>query len=124
MSVADKWTQAFFNAVCPRTAGFFQCGFSRPGGTDFIALPYLMWIGGGSQSTAGGIKVNALRLVVLNLVAVLRGTERVEWFGRELSYDSSDVPMLRVVMSFGVYCSCLSSSSVSWSRTIIVCDYL
>lgn len=22
MSVADKWTQAFFNATCPRTAGF------------------------------------------------------------------------------------------------------
>ena len=25
MSVADKWTQAFFNATCPRTAGFQQC---------------------------------------------------------------------------------------------------
>jgi len=22
MSIADKWTQAFFNATCPRTAGF------------------------------------------------------------------------------------------------------
>mgnify|MGYP002509054589 CR=1 FL=1 len=22
MPVADKWTQAFFNATCPRTAGF------------------------------------------------------------------------------------------------------
>ena len=42
-----------------------------------------MWVGGGSQSTAGGIKVNAFAVVVLNLVAVLRGTERVEVFGRE-----------------------------------------
>ena len=71
MSVADKWTQAFFN-------------------------------GGGSQSTAGGIKVNAFAVVVLNLVAVLRGTERVEVFGRELSHDSIRRSNATVVMSFGV----------------------
>lgn len=62
----------------------------------------LMWIGGGSQSTAGGIKVNAFAVVVLNLVAVLRGTERVEVFGRELSYDSIRRSNATVVMSFGV----------------------
>lgn len=61
-----------------------------------------MWIGGGSQSTAGGIKVNAFAVVVLNLVAVLRGTERVEVFGRELSHDSIRRSNATVVMSFGV----------------------
>ena len=62
----------------------------------------LMWIGGGSQSTAGGIKVNAFAVVVLNLVAVLHGTERVEVFGRELSHDSIRRSNATVVMSFGV----------------------
>ena len=33
---------------------------------------FLMRVGGGSQSTAGGIKGNAFAVVVLNLVAVLR----------------------------------------------------
>ena len=61
-----------------------------------------MWVGGGSQSTAGGIKVNAFAVVVLNLVAVLRGTERVEVFGRELSHDSIRRSNATVVMSFGV----------------------
>ena len=69
MSVADKWTQAFFNAACPRTAGF------------------------SSVDLAG---------LVLNLVAVLRGTERVEVFGRELSHDSIRRSNATVVMSFGV----------------------
>ena len=32
---------------------------------------FLMWVGGGSQSTAGGVKVNAFAVVVLNLVAGL-----------------------------------------------------
>ena len=88
MPVADKWTQAFFNAVCPRTAGFSSVDLAGLGVQTLLLYLILMWIGGGSQSTAGGIKVNAFAVVVLNLVAVLRGTERVEVFGRELSYDS------------------------------------
>ena len=43
-----------------------------------------------------------LLVVVLNLVAVLRGTERVEVFGRELSYDSIRRSNATVVMSLGV----------------------
>ena len=40
--------------------------------------------------------------MVLNLVAVVRGTERVEVFGRELSQDSIRRANATVVMSFGV----------------------
>ena len=88
MSVADKWTQSFFNAVCPRTAGFTSVDLTTLGVQTILVYTFLMWVGGSAQSTAGGIKVNAFAVVVLNLVAVLRGTERVEVFGRELSYDS------------------------------------
>ena len=102
MSVADKWTQAFFNASCPRTAGFSSVDLAGLSVQTLLIYLILMWIGGGSQSTAGGIKVNAFAVVVLNLVAVLRGTERVEVFGRELSYDSIRRSNATVVMSFGI----------------------
>ncbi|WP_279114263.1 potassium transporter TrkG, partial [Bacteroides acidifaciens] len=102
MPVADKWTQAFFNAVCPRTAGFNSVDLAGLGVQTLLIYLFLMWVGGGSQSTAGGIKVNAFAVVVLNLVAVLRGTERVEVFGRELSHDSIRRSNATVVMSFGV----------------------
>lgn len=102
MSVADKWTQAFFNAFCPRTAGFSSVDLAGLSVQTLLIYLILMWIGGGSQSTAGGIKVNAFAVVVLNLVAVLRGTERVEVFGRELSYDSIRRSNATVVMSFGI----------------------
>ena len=102
MSVADKWTQAFFNASCPRTAGFSSVDLAGLSVQTLLIYLILMWIGGGSQSTAGGIKVYAFAVVVLNLVAVLRGTERVEVFGRELSYDSIRRSNATVVMSFGV----------------------
>ena len=74
MSVADKWTQAFFNATCPRTAGFTS--------VDLAGL--------------------GVQTLLIYLVAVLRGTERVEVFGRELSHDSIRRSNATVVMSFGV----------------------
>lgn len=102
MSVADKWTQAFFNATCPRTAGFTSVDLTTFSVQSLLIYLFLMWIGGAAQSTAGGVKVNAFAVVVLNLVAVIRGTERVEVFGRELSSDSIRRSNATVVMSIGV----------------------
>jgi len=96
MSVADKWTQAFFNATCPRTAGFSSVDLTSLSVQTILIYIFLMWIGGAAQSTAGGVKVNAFAVVVLNLIAVLRGTERVEVF------DSIRRSNATVVMSLGV----------------------
>lgn len=61
MPVADKWTQAFFNATCPRTAGFSSVDLASLSVQTLLVYLFLMWVGGGSQSTAGGVKVNALQ---------------------------------------------------------------
>ena len=45
-------------------------------------------IGGGTQSTAGGVKVNVFAVVMLNLRAILIGADKVNIFNRELSHDS------------------------------------
>lgn len=88
MSPTDKFVQAFFNATCPRTAGFSSVGMTTFSVQTILLMLVLMVIGGAAQSTAGGIKVNAFAVIVMNLWAVLRGGKRVEVFGRELSSDS------------------------------------
>lgn len=88
MSPEDKIVQSFFNATCPRTAGFTSIGLTSFSVQTLLLMIFLMFVGGAAQSTAGGIKVNAFSVVVLNLRAVLRGSERVEVFGRELSPES------------------------------------
>lgn len=102
MSLSDKWTQAFFNATCPRTAGFSSVDLGTLTVQSVMLYILLMWIGGAAQSTAGGVKVNAFAIASLNLLAVLRGRERLEIFGRELSYDSIRRSNAAVVVSLGL----------------------
>jgi len=84
----EKMVQAFFNAVSPRTAGFISVNLGNMCIQSIIIYTVLMWIGGASQSTAGGIKVNAFAVAVLNMRSIIRGTTRVDYAGRELSLDS------------------------------------
>ena len=88
LTVSDKLVQAFFNATCPRTAGFTSISLPSFSVQSLLLMLALMFIGGAAQSTAGGIKVNAFAVIVLNLLAVLRGKKRVEIFNRQLSTDS------------------------------------
>lgn len=88
MDVGEKLTHAFFNSVCPRTAGFTSVNLHNMGIQTIIIYIILMWIGGSSQSTAGGIKVNAFAVAMLNIRAIIHGTTRVEFGNRELSLDS------------------------------------
>ena len=100
MSVWQKITHAFFNAVCPRTAGFNSVDLTTLSVQSLLVYMLLMWIGGSSQSTAGGIKVNAFAASFLNLVSVLRGKDRMEIGGREISYDSIRRSNATVLLSF------------------------
>ncbi len=88
MGVMDKWVHSFFNAACPRTAGFSSVPISSFGMQTLLILMLLMVIGGGTQSTAGGLKVNVFAVVMLNLRAIIFGEDKVTVFNRELSHDS------------------------------------
>mgnify|MGYP002541948503 CR=1 FL=1 len=108
MGVQDKLVQSFFNATCPRTAGFTSVSLTSCTVQTLLLMVILMFIGGAAQSTAGGIKVNAFAVIVLNLVAVLRGKERVEVFSRQLSWDSirranATMLMYLIILFLGVF---------------------
>lgn len=88
MPMFDKLVQSLFNAVLPRTAGFSSVNPVNFSVQTLLIVIFLMWIGGASQSTAGGIKVNVFAVVIINLIAVIRRTEKVEIFRREISRDT------------------------------------
>lgn len=88
MSLTEKLTHALFNATVPRTAGFNSVSVTQFSTLTLLLSLVLMWIGGASQSTAGGIKVNTLGVAWANFLSVVRGRESVTLFGREIPADS------------------------------------
>ncbi|MDA1035386.1 MAG: hypothetical protein O3B65_00725 [Chloroflexi bacterium] len=79
-------TNASFQAITARTAGFSTIDFSatRPG-NDFLFM-LLMFIGGASGSAAGGIKINTAMVLLVASLASIKGSPHPEVLKRELSY--------------------------------------
>lgn len=88
MPLGHKIVQSLFNSFVPRSSGFSSVNPAGFLNITLIMFVVLMWIGGASQSTAGGIKINTLATMLLNLKAVILGRERVTAFRRTLSVPS------------------------------------
>ncbi len=88
MTLMEKITQSAFNSASPRSAGFVSVNPAGFLNITIIILLFLMWIGGASQSTGGGIKVNTFAAIWLNLRAIITETPRVTAFRRTIATGS------------------------------------
>ena len=95
--------QSFFMSMMTRSGGFSTIDMHELNGSSMLVSDMLMFIGGGSASTAGGIKVTTLAVLFLAAFAEARGAPSMEAFGRRIPRD-----MLR-----------LSVSVVLWGATIV-----
>jgi trk system potassium uptake protein len=77
--------QSLFYSVSSRTAGFNMLAPAElTFGTQFFIL-CLMFIGGASVSTAGGIKTSTATVVALSTLSLLRGHQWIQLRKREIS---------------------------------------
>lgn len=83
LDAPGKLLAAAFNASM-RTAGFSTIDFGATNESTQLAMVVSMFVGGGSVSAAGGIKVTTLALLVLAAWAEFRGDEDLTAFGRRL----------------------------------------
>ncbi len=79
-----KLLAGFFQAVQPRTAGFNSVDYGAMNATSLLVTDGLMFIGGASASTAGGIKVTTFMVLFFAIVAEVRGEPHVDAFDREV----------------------------------------
>ncbi|HVM40462.1 MAG TPA: potassium transporter TrkG [Acidimicrobiia bacterium] len=77
-----KLLAGLFQAVTPRTAGFNTVDYADMDESSWLVTTVLMFIGGGSASTAGGIKVTTFALLGFVIWSELRGEPDVNLFGR------------------------------------------
>ena len=88
LSTADKLVQSLFNATACRSAGFSSINLCQFSLLALIIYMILMWIGGASQSTAGGIKVNTIGVAFASFLSVVRGESHTKMFNREIPDQS------------------------------------
>jgi trk system potassium uptake protein len=85
LSGPQKLVAAFFQAVVPRTAGFSAIDIGSLSQLALFFTMFLMFVGGASGSTAGGLKVNTLGVLVITLISVIKGNSNVSAFGRQVN---------------------------------------
>jgi potassium uptake TrkH family protein len=79
-----KLVASFFQGVQPRTAGFNTLDYGQMEEGTLLVSDALMFIGTGSASTGGGIKVTTFALLALMVWAELRGQPEVNALGRRI----------------------------------------
>ncbi len=82
---------SLFAGIMPRSGGFSTVDVGQMHEGTWLLLDALMFVGGGSAGTAGGIKVTTLAVMLLAIVAEARGDRDVEAFGRRISRDALQV---------------------------------
>lgn len=82
--VGDKILNALVASVNGRSSGLSLVDVGEMREATWFLQDALMFVGGGSASTAGGIKVTTFAVLVLAIVAEARGDRDVEAFGRRI----------------------------------------
>ncbi|MGP5251679.1 TrkH family potassium uptake protein [Brachybacterium alimentarium] len=88
-----------FAAVMPRSGGFATLDVNALTPESRLLTDLLMFIGGGSGSTSGGIKVTTFALLMLSIWAEIRGNPDVEVFGRRIPHETIRQAIGVLVMS-------------------------
>jgi potassium uptake TrkH family protein len=91
----------FFQAVMPRTAGFNSLDYGQMHEATLLGTSMLMFIGGGSAGTAGGIKVTTFILLFFVIYAEVRGDATVRAFDRRVDHRTQRQALTVALLSLG-----------------------
>lgn len=87
LSIGDQAMAAWFQATTPRSAGFNTVDTGAMTEASAVFTLLLMLIGGGSMSTAGGIKLGTFIVLLVATYAFLRRREHVTLLNRTVPQE-------------------------------------
>lgn len=85
LNAVEAVMTAIFQSVTTRTAGFSTVDISSLNISTYILIIYLMFIGASSGSTGGGVKTSTFFVIVLSVIATIRGRQRMEFSRKTVS---------------------------------------
>ncbi|WP_261808951.1 TrkH family potassium uptake protein [Nonomuraea sp. C10] len=103
---SSKLLAAFFLSAMVRTAGFNSIDTGELHPSSWLLTDVMMFIGGGSAGTAGGIKVTTLGLLAFVIWAELRGEPRVNVRHRQVPDTAQRQAVVVTAMSAALVAFC------------------
>lgn len=97
-SSGDKILNAVFASIMMRSGGFNLVDMNSITPVSTLLTDMLMFIGGGSGSTAGGVKVTTIAVIALSILAEARGDQKVVAFNRTIPESSLRIAISVIVM--------------------------
>ena len=101
---AQRPLNALFESISFRTAGMSTVPIGSLTDASLISAIALMFIGGASGSTAGGIKVTTFAILLFTIISTVRGRSFTEAFGRRVTPEvvarALSVALLAVAFGF------------------------
>ncbi|MGQ0623669.1 MAG: TrkH family potassium uptake protein [Sporichthyaceae bacterium] len=105
LSVGDKLSAGFFASVMPRSGGLNSVPTGEMTSESLLTQTILMFIGGGSAGTAGGIKVTTFGLLAFVIWAEMRGESGVHIGRRRIAEANQRQALAIALMSIGIVMS-------------------
>ena len=102
----EKILASFFQSVTARTAGFNTVDLGGMKDITTVMMCMLMFVGGSSGSTAGGVKVGTVAVAVCAVLSALKGESNVTFMKRRFSNDTVLQAFALVSVSFAVIVIC------------------
>jgi len=107
MGTGEALLTALFHSASARTAGFSTVDVGTFGNATLFGLIILMWIGGGSGSAAGGVKVTTVAVLAVYGLSRIRGRSEPALFRHRIPDEAVSAAAVVVILAVGMIVSCL-----------------
>ena len=108
MTLFEKINASLFQSVTSRTAGFASVDIASMHDVTKIVMMFLMFIGAGTGSTGGGIKITTFAVLVMTVLSVISNKNDTVIFGkrvdRRIVSKSLSIALLGLLVVFLVCC--------------------
>jgi Trk-type K+ transport system membrane component len=102
LDTGGRLLSGIFSGVAPRSSGLSTIDYGQADASTLLITDALMLIGVGSGSTGGGIKVGTVSLLLLAVVAEVRGHADIAVFGRRIAPGTVRQAMAIVGLAVGL----------------------
>ena len=102
MNPGEKIIAALFQSITARTAGFASIDLASMHDVTEIIMMILMFIGAGSGSNAGGIKITTFAVLIMTVVSVIKNRDETVIMGKRV--DRKIISKSLTISFLGLFC--------------------